>query len=69
MKKVLGAFSRFVSTNEAVSCEVQTHFESFHIARYRTKVLGALSRFMCPKTELFAAKFRRILEVFFVQGL
>jgi len=69
MKNVLGAFSRFVSKNEAVSCEVQTHFGSFHLAKFIKKVLGALPLFMCPKTELFAAKLRRILEVFSVQAL
>ena len=28
------------------------------------KVLGAISRFMCPQTKLFAVEFRRILDVF-----
>jgi len=33
------------------------------------KVLGAFSRFLRPKTKLFAVKFRRILEVICLQGL
>ena len=32
------------------------------------KVLGALSRFMRPKTQLFTVKFRRILKVLCLQG-
>jgi len=55
--------------NEAVSCEVQTHFGSFHLARFIRKVPGALSRFLRPIMKLFAAKFRRILEVLYLQGL
>jgi len=87
----------YASKNEAVSCEIQTHFKSFSPARFTEsfgrnstiyvskkevvrgevqnildvvclqglqKVLGAISQFMCPKTKLFALKFRRILEVF-----
>jgi len=42
MKKVLGAFSRFVSKNEAVSCEVQTHFGSFHLAKFIRKSFGRI---------------------------
>jgi len=34
-----------------------------------TKVLEAILRFMRPKMKLFAVKFRRILEVFALQGL
>ena len=33
------------------------------------KVLGALSRFMCPKKKLLAAMFRRILDVFTARAL
>jgi len=62
-------FTICVSKNEAVSCEVQRHVRSFHLARYITKVLGALSRFLRPWTKLFAVKFRQILEVFSVQAL
>jgi len=29
----------------------------------KKNVLGAFSRYLCPKTKLFAVKFRRILEV------
>jgi len=57
------------SKNEAVCCEVQTHFGSFRLARFVKKVLGAFSRFLRPKTKLFAVKFRRILEVLHPQGL
>jgi len=49
-----------VSKNEALSGEVQTHFGSFHLARLIKKVLGALTRFLRPKTKQFAVKFRRI---------
>jgi len=52
-------FTIYVSKNEVVSCKVWTHFGSFHLARYTTKVLGALSRFLHPRTKLFAMKFRR----------
>jgi len=62
-------FTSYVSKNEAVSCEVQMHFGRFHLVRFVKNVSGALSRFMCPKTKLFATKFKRILEVFFVQAL
>jgi len=41
-----------------VSCNVQTHFKSFYLARYIKKVLGALSLFLQKK--LFAVKFRRV---------
>ena len=60
--------SIFASKNGAACCSVETHFGSFRFARFMKKVLGALSRFMCPKTELFAAKLRRILDVFSVQA-
>jgi len=43
----------YVSKNEAVACEVQTHFGGFHLARYIKKFLGALSRFLRPQTKLF----------------
>jgi len=62
-------FTIYASKIEAVSCEVQTHFGGFHLARYIKKIHGALSRFLLPKTKQFAVKFRRILEVFFVQAL
>jgi len=44
---------------------------SFEILRLQVceKVLGAISRYMCPNTKLFALKFRRILENFALRGL
>jgi len=68
-EKVVGAIPRFVSKNEAVCCEVQTHFGSSRLASFIKKVLGAFSRFMRPKTKLFAVKFMRILEVLALRGL
>jgi len=59
----------FPSTNEAACREVQTHFGSFRLSSFIKKVVGAISRFMRPKLNLFAVKFRRILEVFSVQAL
>jgi len=52
----------FVLKNEAVCCEVQTHFGSFRLESFGKKFLGGILRFMSSKTKLFAAKFRRILE-------
>jgi len=52
----------FVLKNEAVCCEVQRHFGSFRLASFGKKFLGAILRFMRPKTKLFAVKFRPILE-------
>jgi len=46
-----------VSTNEAVCCEIQTHFGSSPPPRFTEKVLHRFSRFMCPKTKVFALKF------------
>jgi len=43
--------------------EVQTHFGSSLPASSREKVLGEISRVVHPKTQRFAAKFRRTLEV------
>ena len=62
-------FTICASKNVAVSCEEQTHFSGFHLVRYITKVLCALSRFLRPQTKLFAMKFRRILDVFCLKGL
>jgi len=59
----------FVLKNEAVCCEVQTHFRSFRLASFVKRVLGAFLRFMHPKTKLFAVKFRRIFEVLALRGL
>ena len=38
-------FTIYVSKNEAVCCEVQTHFGSSRFVRFTEKVLGAFSRF------------------------
>ena len=43
-------------------------FWKFSLGRFTDKVLGALSRFMCPKMKLFPAKFRLILDVFTLRG-
>jgi len=56
-------FSIFASKNESVSREVQTLFGSSLPASFTEKVLGAISRIVCPKTKRFAVKFRPILEV------
>ena len=53
----------YVSKNEAVCCEIQTHFGSSCLASFMNNVLGAFSLFMRLKTKLFGVKFRRILEV------
>jgi len=62
-------FTICASKNEAVSCEVQTHFGSSLSASFAENVLGAFSQFMRPKTKLFAVKFRYILDVFTLRGL
>ena len=62
-------FPIYASKNEAVCCEVQTHFGSSLPASFTEKVLGAIPRFVHPKTKLFAVKFWRILEVLFLQVL
>ena len=59
-KKLWCIFTIYVSKNKAVSCEVQMHFGSSPLVRFTEKVLGAFSRFICPKTKMFAVKFRRI---------
>jgi len=61
-------FTIYVSNNESVCCEVQTHFGSFHLARFIKNVLGTLSPFLHPKMKLFSVKFRHILDVFSVQA-
>jgi len=62
-------FTIYMSKNEAVFCEVQTHFGSSLPASFAEKIMGAFSRFMRPNAKLFAVKFRRILEVFALPGL
>jgi len=57
------------SKKEAVCREVQTHFGTSSLARLIEKLMGEISRFMRLKTNVFAVKFRRILEVFSVQAL
>jgi len=61
-------FRTYVSENEAVCSQVQTHFGSYLAASFAEKVLGTYSRFLRPKTKQFAVKFRRISEVFPVQA-
>jgi len=56
-----------VRKNEAVCCEVQTHFGSFRLSGFIKKILGAIPRFVRPKMKLFAVEFRRILEVLCLQ--
>jgi len=67
-KKVWALFSIYASKNKAVSREVQKHFRSFRPASFAEKVLGAISRYMCPKTKLFDVKFRSIFEVLHLRG-
>jgi len=62
-------FTIFASKNEAVCLEIQTHFGNSLRARFTEIVLGAFSRFLHPKTKLFALRFRRILEILCVQDL
>jgi len=62
-------FTICASKNEAVCCEIETHFESSLPASFKEKVLGAISQFVRPKTKLFEVKFRRILEVLGMQVL
>jgi len=68
-KKFWAHFHDLCIKNEAVYCEVQPNFGSSLRARFTEKVLGAITRFMRPKTKLFSVKFRRMLEVLCVQGL
>ena len=48
------------------SSDVFWRFSAYKVYK---KYLGALSRFVCPKTKMFAMKFRCILEVLRLQGL
>ena len=59
----------YASKNEAVCRAVQTHFGSSLPASFTEKVLGAIPRFVRPKTKLFSVKFRCILEVLCLQVL
>ena len=70
LQKVSGSiFTIFASKNEVVCREVQTHFGSSLPARFEENVHGAYSRFLRPKTKLFAVKFRCILELLRLQNL
>jgi len=51
-------FTICASKNEAICCEVQTHFGSSLSASFTEKVLGAISPFVRAKTKRVAAKFR-----------
>ena len=62
-------FTIYVSKSEVVYREVQRYFRRCTPARFTEKVLGAWSRFLHPKTKLFALRFRRIFEVLCVQDL
>jgi len=57
------------SKNETVCRKVQTHFGSSPRPRFTEKVLDKFSRFMCPKTKLFAVKFTHILHAICLQVL
>ena len=59
----------YVFKNEAIFCELQTHFGSSRFVRFMKKVQGALSRFVRTKMKLLAVKFRCISEVLRLQGL
>jgi len=68
-KSFVRIFTIYVSKNEAVCREVQTYFGSSVPARFTEKVMGSFSRFVRSKTNLFAVKFRRILEALCLQSL
>ena len=57
------------SKNEAVCRKFQTHSGSYLPVSFKEKVVGAIPRFVRPKTKLFAVKFRHILEVLCLQVL
>jgi len=59
----------YASKNEVVCREIQTHSGSSLPASFKEKVVGAIPRFVRPKTKLFPVKFRRILEVLCLQDL
>jgi len=68
-KKFWAQFHDCASKNEVVCCEIETHSGSSLSASFTEKVVGAIPRFMCPKTKLLAVEFRRILEVLCLQVL
>ena len=55
--------------NEAVGREIESHFGNSQPASFKDKVLGAIPRFVGPRTKLFTAKFSRISKVLWLQGL
>jgi len=68
-RKFCTNFHDLCTPKQGFCFEVHTHFGSSLLVRYTEEVMGALSRFMRPKTNPFAAKFRRTLEVLCLQGL
>jgi len=50
-------FSIYASKNEAVCREIQTHFGSSLPASFTEKVVGAIPRFVRPKTKLLVVNF------------
>jgi len=58
-----------MSKSETVHCELGRILEGLRLASFVKKVLGAIPRFLRPKTKLFAVEFRRILEVLCLRGL
>jgi len=69
MKKVLGAFSRFMHPKMKLFPATFDGFWKFSPCKLYEKFLGAISRLMRPKKKQFAVKFRRILELLRLQGL
>jgi len=62
-------FSIYVSKNESVCREIQTHSGSSLRASFEENVVGTIPQFVRLKTNLFAVKFRHILEVLCLQVL
>jgi len=60
-------FTIYGSKNKTVCCEVQMHSGTSLPASLTEKVVGAIPQFVHPETKPFAVKFRRILEVLFLQ--
>ena len=56
-------FTIHSSKHQAVCCEVQMHFGSFHLARFTEKILVAFSQFMVSKMNRFAVNLRQNFEV------
>jgi len=62
-KKFWIQFHDLCIQKEAVCCEIQTPFQSSLPPWFKEKFHEKFSPFMCPKTKLFAVKFRPILQV------